>query len=284
MEGELVALKRVSRKGESRKLAPKYTGPWRVTKRAGMVTYEITRVPGGKVCTVHVRNLKPFFERKTGNIPELTKQTTENNSSLDPDHPVVAARASRQATRPTPTTSANQDGAEPEDGVATPRPPASKDTARTPGGTPPPDTAESAGQPEAGSGPHPRGTRTGGERSQESAAVRDSQAAVRDSSGPRKVWPEDRRPRGTGPEGGATGNAASTANSTRPALVDNNAGRVGSPSSPAAKGVVSPTQRGKGPGLWAPKRKNCKGTGATPAPHAYNLRRRQPPAKIYLRD
>jgi hypothetical protein len=117
IEGELVARKRITGKGESRKLAPLYDGPWRVEKRVGQVTYQIRKVPGGKVKTVHAANLKPFFQRMSANLPQLYRELAAEQGAGGPmpGHPVAEARVSQEATNP--ARRAADDARDEEDGT-----------------------------------------------------------------------------------------------------------------------------------------------------------------------
>lgn len=72
--------------GQSKKLLPKFTGPYKVTKSLGNDRYEITNVPGfsksRKYCTVVAADrMRPWINVKALNVHSSSDDTNSESDS-----------------------------------------------------------------------------------------------------------------------------------------------------------------------------------------------------------
>jgi hypothetical protein len=114
---------RAWKRGTSRKLNPRYKGPYRVKKVNSNETVEIQEVGGKQTQLVHVNRIKPlyetmiwkdepcveFFDVRTGamngeeeEIPPPTEETTEAVRVRNKEHPVVRKRGKKKKKRVIP--------------------------------------------------------------------------------------------------------------------------------------------------------------------------------------
>lgn len=110
--GDLVMISypQLAQDGVSRKLAPKYKGPYKITKQLSDLNYEVTPIDKeGKSQIVNIRRFKPFEERPADLIYSSDIQAdfnidpivNENSEAIpDPDFPATVAPRQENTAEP----------------------------------------------------------------------------------------------------------------------------------------------------------------------------------------